>query len=159
MTRVRYIAAAAIALFVGGSLVYTKAIARHGARPIAWHDLTAELGPVRWPRLTISVLRNPSKLPKILSIVTPPGEPVPRAPRIDFAHRIGIVYAVGPRSSTGYGVRVVRIVDEGDRISLHFRELTPTLADHVVAKLTYPYRLITIQRTTKRLRFVADGRP
>jgi hypothetical protein len=56
-------------------------------------------------------------------------------------------------------VRVVRIVDEGDRISLHFRELTPTLADHVVAKLTYPYRLITIQRTTKRLRFVADGRP
>jgi hypothetical protein len=114
---------------------------------------------VRWPRLTISVLRDPAKLPKILAIVTPPGRRVPQAPPIDFAHRIGIVYAVGPRSSTGYGVRVARVVDEGDRISLHFRELTPTLREHVVAKLTYPYRLITIPRTTKRLRFVLDGRP
>jgi hypothetical protein len=80
-------------------------------------------------------------------------------PSIDFAHRIGIVYATGPRSSTGYELRVVRVVDEGDRISIHYREVTPTLRDHVVAKLTYPYRLITIPRTTKHLRFVVDGRP
>jgi hypothetical protein len=146
-------------MVVGGWLIYANAFARHSARSIAWRDLTAELGPVRWPRLTISVLRDRGKLPKILAIVTPPGEPVPHVPPIDFAHRIGIVFATGPRSSTGYSVRVTRIVDEGDRISLHFRELTPTLRDQVVAKLTYPYRLITIPRTTKRLRFVVDGRP
>jgi len=152
-------AGAVIVLFVGASLVYTRAIARHSDRPVPWRDLTSELGPVRWPRLTISVLRSPEKLPKILSIVTPPGERVPRAPPIDYAHRIGIVFAVGPRSSTGYSLHVARIVDEGGRISLHFRELTPVLKQRVVAKLTYPYRLITIPRTTKHLRFVVDGRP
>jgi hypothetical protein len=146
-------------LAVGGWLIYANAFARHSGRPIAWRDLTAELGPVRWPRLTISILRQPAKLPKILAIVTPPGQRVPHAPPIDFAHRIGIVFATGPRSSTGYSVRVARILDEGDRISLHFREITPTLRDHVVPKLTFPYRLITIPRTTKRLRFVVDGRP
>src|SRR5947207_4740461 len=152
-------AAVAVAIFVGGWLVYAKAIARSSAHPVPWRDLTAELGPVRWPRLTISVLRDPEKLPKILAIVTPPGEHIPRVPGIDFAHRIGIVYATGPRSSTGYSLRVARIVDEGGRISLHFPEVTPTLHEHVVARLTYPYRLITIPRTTKHLRFVVDGRP
>jgi hypothetical protein len=84
---------------------------------------------------------------------------VPRAPTIDYEHRIGVLYAAGPRSSTGYELRVARIVDEGDRVSLHFRELTPRLGQPVTAKLTYPYRLITIPRTTKHLRFVVDGRP
>ena len=139
--------------------MYARAFARGSDRPVAWRDLTAQLGPVRWPRLTISVLRSPEKLPKILRIVTPPGQRVPHPPAIDFAHRIGIVFAVGPRSSTGYELRVARIVDEGDRISLHFHELTPTLRDRVVPKLTFPYRLITIPRTTKHLRFVVDGRP
>ena len=44
-------------------------------------------------------------------------------------------------------------------LSFHVREITPTLKQHVTAKLTYPYRLITIPRTTKHLRFVVDGRP
>ena len=144
---------------MGVSLVYTKTLARQSARPVEWRDLTAELGPVRWPRLTISVIRNPAKLAKILSIVTPPGQRVPRPPAVDYRHRIAIVFATGPRSSSAYDVRVARIVDEGDRISFHFRELTPSLAQHVTAKLTYPYRLITIPRTTKHLRFVVDGRP
>src|SRR5947207_7154259 len=152
-------AAVAVAIFVGGWLVYAKAIARSSAHPVPWRDLTAELGPVRWPRLTISVLREPEKLPKILAIVTPPGQTVPQPPAIDFRHRIAIVYATGPRSSTGYDLHVARIVDEGDRISFHFREITPTLKQHVTAKPTYPYRLITIPRTTKHLRFVVDGRP
>jgi hypothetical protein len=149
--------AAALVLAGGGWLAVSKT--GHTSRPVPWRDLTSELGPVRWPRLTISVLRNPEKLPKILAIVTPPGERVPKPPLIDFRHRIGIVFAPGPRSSTGYDVRVARIVDEGDRISIHFREITPTLREHVTAKLTYPYRLITIPRTTKHLRFVMDGRP
>jgi hypothetical protein len=114
---------------------------------------------VRWPRLTISVIRNRAKLTKILSIVTPPGERVPTPPPIDYRHRIAIVFSPGPRSSTGYSVRVARIVDEGDRITFHFRELTPHLGEHVVAKLTYPYRLITIPATHKPLRFAVEGRP
>jgi hypothetical protein len=144
---------------VGVSLVYTKAVARHSSRPVEWHDLTAQLGPAPWPRLTISVIRNRNKLAKILRLVTPPGRSVPRSPAVDYRHRIAIVFAVGPRSSTGYDIRVARIVDEGERISLHFREITPSLGQPVTAKLTYPYRLITIPRTSKHLRFVIDGRP
>jgi hypothetical protein len=157
--RARLAAAVAVLLFVGVSLVYTQAIARQSPKRLAWRDLTAELGPVRWPRLTISVIRNRTKLEKILSIVTPAGQPVPKPPPIDYRRRIAVVFSTGPRSSTGYDLRVARIVDEGDRVSFHFREITPSLGDGVRPKLTYPYRLITIASTRKHLRFVIDGRP
>ena len=114
---------------------------------------------MRWPRFTITIVRNPAKLAKILSIVTPPGQPVPKPPPIDYVRREAIVYAMGPRSSTGYDVKVVRITDRGDHIDFVVREITPTLRDHVVAKLTYPYRIVTIPRSTKHFRFVLRGRP
>ena len=114
---------------------------------------------MRWPRFTITIIRNQAKLAKILSIVTPPGQPVPKPPPIDYVRREAIVYAMGPRSSTGYDVRVVRITDRGDHIDFVVREITPTLRDHVVAKLTYPYRIVTIPRSTKHFRFVLQGRP
>ena len=144
---------------MGGSLVYSKVIARHEPQPIVWRDLTARLGPVRWPRFTITIIRKRAKLAKILRIVAAPGTRPPLPPPIDYAHREAIVYAVGPRSSTGYDLRVVRVTDDGDQISFVVREITPSLTEHVTAKLTYPYRLVTIPRTSKHIRFVLLGRP
>jgi hypothetical protein len=109
---------------------------------------------VTWPRFTVTILDSREKLRRILELVTPPGDPVPAPVPIDYTRREGIVYALGPRSSTGYDVRVLRVREEGDRITVTLHESSPALGDRVTAKLTYPYRLITIPRTTKRPRFV-----
>lgn len=146
-------------LFIGVALLYGKVIASSDARPVPWRDLTAALGPVHWSRFTITIVKTPQKLAKILGIVTPRGERVPVPPPIDYSRREAIVYAVGPRSSTGYGLRVVRITERDDRVDFVVRELTPSLRDRVTAKLTFPYRLVTIPRTDKPIRFALEGRP
>jgi len=73
----------------------------------------------------------------------------PATPPIDFAHRKAVLIAAGPRSSTGYDLRVVRVVAERSRVVVVVRELTPSLGDAVRSGVTYPYRLITIPKTAK----------
>ena len=149
----------AVALFLAVSLVYAKVIAPGDTRLVEWRDLTARLGPVRFPQQTISIIRTRVKLAKILAIVTPKGERAPKPPTIDFARRVAILYAVGPRSSSGYVLRVVRVTERDDRVLLVLRELTPSLGDSVTARLTFPYVLITIPATRKPIRFQLLGRP
>lgn len=83
----------------------------------------------------------------------------PAIPPIDFAHREAILVAVGPRSSTGYALRVVKVRETSDRIAVTVRERTPTIGEPVVARVTYPFRLITIPRIDKSLLLHIEGRP
>ena len=46
-----------------------------------------------------------------------PEEP-PKVPAFDFAHRRLVLVAAGPRSSTGYGVRIVRITERRSTIDV-----------------------------------------
>lgn len=132
-------------------------MARGEARDVPWRDLTAELGPVPWPRQVITILRRPGKLQAILEELLPEG--APRVPKIDYRRRTAFLVAVGPRSSTGYELRVERVVELGDRLEVTLRESAPTLGDPIEARLTHPYRLITIPATDKRIFFRFAGRP
>ena len=67
--------------------------------------------------------------------------------------------AVGPRSSTGYAVHVVRITERRGRIDVLLREQTPSLGEGVIPRLTFPYRLIAIPATSKPVHFRFEGRP
>ena len=80
-------------------------------------------------------------------------------PRIDFSHREAILVATGPRSSTGYELRVLGVREDDDRIVVRMRERTPSLGDAVTAKVTYPFRLLSVPRSDKRLRLKLIGRP
>ena len=62
-----------------------------------------------------------------------------------------VLLSPGPRSSTGYGVRVVSVTEQRRRILLRVRETTPRLGQRVQARVTYPYRLIEIPRTRKHV--------
>ena len=62
-----------------------------------------------------------------------------------------VLISPGPRSSTGYRVEVVSVTEQRKRILLRVRELTPSLGQRVVARVTYPYRLIEIPRTRKHV--------
>jgi PrcB C-terminal len=80
-------------------------------------------------------------------------------PRIDFSRREAILIAAGPRSSTGYELRILSVRAAGDRIIVRVRERTPSLGEPVTARITYPFRLISVPRSDKRLRLKWLGRP
>lgn len=148
-------AVALLAAFAGGWVAYAH-WQQGGARPLAYRDLTARLGPLQFPRPTFRVFLKPEKLVTYLDAIMPGRAPAP--PPIDFAHRKAILISVGPRSSTGYAVRIVRVVEERSRVVVVAREQTPTLRDRVVPGVTFPYRLITIPRRSKRTAFELEGR-
>lgn len=83
----------------------------------------------------------------------------PSLPAIDFAHREAILIASGPRSSTGYKLRVVNVRETRDRVAVTVKETTPQLGEPVVARVTYPFVLITIPRNPKSLFLHFEGRP
>jgi hypothetical protein len=127
-----------------------------GGKPVAWRDLSPQLGSLRFPRATFRVFLRREKLADYLDAVMPGDAPAP--PPIDFAHRKAVLIAAGPRSSTGYILHVDHVTAERSRVVVYVRERTPSLADRVAARVTYPYRLITIPRTSKPTKLVFLGR-
>ena len=81
------------------------------------------------------------------------------APAIDFSREEAYLVAAGPRSSTGYELRIVRVRDEGGEVVVTVRELTPSLGDGVEARVTYPYRLIALPRSDEAVKLKWLGRP
>lgn len=86
-----------------------------------------------------------------------PGRRV-RLPPIDYPRRETFLVAVGPRSSTGYALRIVRVEDSGSHITIVVREDTPSLGDPVRARVTYPFRLLALD-SGKPVRLKWLGRP
>lgn len=150
------VAAIAAVLAVGVVAGYLATREAGARRPLAWADVTARLGPAQWARPTISIIRDSEKLGKILQAATLP--PHPRPPRIDFRHRQAVLIAVGPRSSTGYALAIESVTERGDRIDIVVREHTPTASSHVDARLTFPFRVITLPTSQKHVHVRYAGR-
>jgi hypothetical protein len=62
-----------------------------------------------------------------------------------------ILISPGPRSSSGYEVQIARIVEQRRQILVDVREVSPHLGQRVLARVTYPYKLIEIPRTRKHV--------
>jgi hypothetical protein len=127
------------------------------ARPVAYTDLTSQAGPLEFPRISRQLFRSREELIDFLAR-TNPGRPI-KLPPVDFTRREVYLVAAGPRSSTGYDLRIVRVQDEDDRVLVVVREHTPTLGDPVEARVTYPFRLITLPRNDKPVTLKWLGRP
>jgi hypothetical protein len=127
------------------------------ARLVAYADLTKQVGPLEFPRISRQLFRSRDDLVEFLARANP-GRPI-TLPPIDFARREVYLVAAGPRSSTGYDLRIVRVQDEDDRVLVVVREHTPTLGDPVEARVTYPFRLITLPRNDKPVTLKWLGRP
>jgi PrcB C-terminal len=155
--RLRIAAVTAVCAFAAFWLLYDRVYERGEAHPLAWQDLTATLGTVEFPRPTGRVYRSRVELQDYLDAVMP-GR-APKAPPIDFRHREALLVAAGPRSSTGYELRIERVTEERGRIVVELRERTPSLGEPVAARLAYPYRLITFARNDKSVSLDWQGRP
>ena len=86
-----------------------------------------------------------------------PGRALP-PPRIDFRRDEAVLVGSGPRSSTGYDLRVVQVEERGDTVDVRVRERTPSLGDPTEARITYPYRLIVFKRIDKPVHVIWEGR-
>lgn len=126
-------------------------------RPVPYNDLTQEAGKLEFTRITRGLFRDRDALMEVLERHNP-GLRI-KLPPIDFSRQAAYLVAAGPRSSTGYELRIVRVQDEGDRIDVVVREQTPSLGDPVAARVTYPFRLIALLRTDKPVKLKWLGRP
>jgi hypothetical protein len=148
----------AVALIAFG-VIWTQVVQPGSQKHIAWQDVTAQMPPLLWPK---SVTRSFTREPQLQHYMD---RSFPllrlRAPRFDFSFRRRrlILIATGPRSSTGYGVKILRVTERRSTIDVLAKEITPTLGDHAQARLTSPFRLITIPYTHKRVYVEWQGRP
>jgi len=109
----------------------------HGkSHPVAWRDVSAQVAPVLTSDLTKRLFQTPAQFKEFFGSDA-------QAP-VDFSTRQLLLISPGPRSSTGYSVRILSVTERDDAITVKVREWTPTLADHVEARVIYPYRLFSL---------------
>jgi hypothetical protein len=118
------------------AVVAVLVVSRDKSRAVEWRDESARVGPVLTPDVTARQFRSRSQFAEFFG--SEEQEPV------DFSNRQLLLVSPGPRSSTGYSVQVLSVTEQGDTITIKVRERTPTLADHVEAQVTYPYRLLSL---------------
>jgi hypothetical protein len=128
-----------------------------GSRPVSYTDLTPKVGPLEFTRIAVALFHDRARLLELLERNNP-GRKI-ELPAVDFARHVVFLVAAGPRSSTGYDLRIVRVRDVGDHIVVVVHERTPSLGDQVRARVTYPFRLIALPRTDKTVKLKWPGRP
>ena len=147
---------AALALAIAGRLVYTQVWGMGGEHPVRWADLTSRMGTVEFTRRVIGVYHSRGAFERLLE-ATMPGR-APKLPPHDWAHDQVVVIALGPRSSTGYTLRILSVVERRRGIYIDAREETPTLGQPVRARVTYVYRLLSMHGRAKPVYVKLRGR-
>jgi hypothetical protein len=148
---------ALVALAAAGWLLYAQWWGHGGAHALAWRNLNSRLGRVEFTRKVTGVYHSRAPFARLLE-ATMPGR-APQPPRVDFGKQEVVVVSLGPRSSSGYALRVERVVERRRGIDVYLREQTPSLGDPVDPRVTYPYRAIAIARSTKPVYVKLQGRP
>jgi PrcB C-terminal len=121
-------------------------LGRSGGHPVPYR--LVDLGPLVLTTAVATPTRKQSVLDRLL------GGRRARLP----AGREAILISPGPRSSTGYDVEVLSIVEERRRIVVDVREIAPKLGDRVRGIVTYPYRLVMMPASTKHVTIRWEGR-
>lgn len=127
-------------LALSAFLLAAHLLPRNEGRPVAWRDLSPQVGPLTIRRSDARVFRERPKLRTFLRGAHP-GRPLPA---VDYSAQQLLLVSPGPRSSTGYSVEVLSVREHGGRITVRIRERTPGLSENVRPGVTYPYRLISL---------------
>ena len=123
-----------------GVLLAVSLLPAEKSRPLAWRDLTTQVGPLTIADRENRLFRNREDFDRYLAQARARGRP----PQIEFAQRQLLLVSPGPRSSTGYEVEVLSVSERDGEITVRVREQTPTLQDRVQARVTHPYRLLSL---------------
>jgi hypothetical protein len=145
-----------MALLAAGWLVYTQVWGTGGEKPVAWTDLTPRLGTIEFTRKVTGVYHSRGAFLHLLD-ATMPGR-VPKLPPHNWDRDQLVVIALGPRSSTGYSLQILRIVERNRGIDVYARERTPSLGEPVTPRITYPYRVLSMHGSAKPVYVKLEGR-
>lgn len=80
-----------------------------------------------------------------------PKEP---APRVNFGTTMLVAIFRGTRSSTGYEVKITRVEEDAECITVHYVTIDPPEFAMVGFALTQPFEIVAIPCTAKRVDFV-----
>jgi hypothetical protein len=125
---------------VVGVLLAARLLGEGEDRPVAWRDLSAQVGPLRISDRENRLFREQDELDRYLVRASARGTP----PQVDFSRRRLLLVSPGPRSSTGYEVDVLSVQEQDGEITVRVRERTPTLQDRIEPRVTHPYRLLSL---------------
>jgi hypothetical protein len=125
---------------VVGVLLATRLLGDGEDRPVAWRDLTAQVGSLRISDREHRLFTEQDELDRYLVQARARGAP----PQVDFSRRRLLLVSPGPRSSTGYEVDVLSVREQDGEITVRVRERTPTLQERVEPRVTHPYRLLNL---------------
>jgi len=132
------VAAATAAVAFTAALVGYSLWPEGEGRSVVWGDLSAEVGPLTITRETKRVFRERKQLAEYLAASGS------STPAVDFERRQLLLVAPGPRSSTGYSLEVTRVRERDGALTVTVRERTPGLDERVEARVTFPYRLLSL---------------
>lgn len=131
----------AVGVAVSVAVVAVQALWPEGkSEPVAWSELSAQFGPLPVTGETKRLFQRRDQLSKYLDRIGVERPPPP----VDFTRRQLLLVSPGPRSSSGYRLDVVRVRRRGGRIEVAVREHTPALGERVAARVTYPYRVLSL---------------
>ena len=145
-----------MALAAAGWLLYTQAWGTGDAHAIGWRDLTHRMGKVEFTRRALGVYHSRGSFVRLLDATMPGRAPVP--PKLDWNREQLVVISLGPRSSTGYSLRIDRVTEQRRGIYVYAHEQTPALGDPVDARVTYVYRVLAMHGRAKPVYVKLRGR-
>jgi len=119
--------------------------------------VTSSFGRVELTHKALGVYHSRGSFVRMLAAAMPGRAPSP--PRLNWARDQVVVIALGPRSSTGYSLQIKRVVERRRGIYVYAREETPSLGEQVTARVTYPYRVLTMHGSAKPVYVKLQGRP
>ena len=125
---------------LAGVLLAVSLLPEEESRPVAWRDLSRGIGPLTIVLQERRLFRDQGQLDRYLARAGSRG----RAPTINFSKRQLLLVSPGPRSSTGYAVEVLSVRERDGDITVRVRERSPGLGTHVEARVTHPYRLLSL---------------
>ena len=124
------------------------------ARPLPFRDLTRSIG-----RLTVFGAPTPHVFRYEKRYVRYISERLGTAIPAGFPDHMVVFFAVGPRSTPAYRLRVERVLEKRDAIEVQIRETAPGVGDTTPPALTFPYRAISIPWSAKPVTIDWLGRP
>ena len=120
-------------------LLAVRLLPEETSEPVPWRDLSAQVGPLSIAGTERRLFRDQEQLARYLARAH-----ARETPTVDFSNRQLLLVSTGPRSSTGYSIVILGVEEEDGSITVRVREATPDLEDRVEARVTYPYRLLSL---------------
>jgi len=97
-------------LALAGVLLAVRLLPEGTSEPIAWRDLSAQVGPLSIAGTERRLFRDQEQFERYLARAH-----ARETPTVDFSRRQLLLVSTGPRSSTGYSIEILAVEEQDER--------------------------------------------